>query len=74
MHADEHMGDCFDVRLADQPPTIVLTGEDDILTTTIRVAFFGLLNGGPAGLVWGYFWVWFGYLLVFASVAEMASM
>ena len=35
---------------------------------------FGLLNGGPAGLVWGYMVVFAGMLTVFASVAEMASM
>ena len=35
---------------------------------------FGLLNGGPAGLVWGYVVVFAGMLAVFASVAEMASM
>ena len=35
---------------------------------------FGLLNGGTAGLIWGYLIVWIGYMLVFASIAEMASM
>jgi choline transport protein len=32
------------------------------------------LNGGTAGLVWGFFIVWLGYCTVFASIAEMASM
>lgn len=36
-------------------------------------SLFGLLNGGTAGLVWGYLFCWGGYCLVFASVAEMAS-
>ena len=36
-------------------------------------SLFGLLNGGKAGLVWGYLFCWAGYCLVFASVAEMAS-
>lgn len=36
-------------------------------------SFFGLLNGGTAGLIWGYLFCWFGYCLVFASIAEMAS-
>lgn len=35
---------------------------------------FALLNGGTAGLIWGYLIVWVGYLMVFASMAEMASM
>jgi choline transport protein len=34
---------------------------------------FGLLNGGTAGLIWGYLVCWVGYCLVFASIAEMAS-
>ncbi|KAK5166212.1 uncharacterized protein LTR77_008473 [Saxophila tyrrhenica] len=41
-----------------------------VLSSTI----FGLLNGGLAGLVWGFFLVWMGYCFVFASLAEMASM
>jgi len=39
-----------------------------------RTSFFALLNGGTAGLIWGYLVVWVGYLMVFASMAEMASM
>ena len=39
-----------------------------------RTSLFGLLNGGTAGLIWGYLIVWVGYMLVFASIAEMASM
>lgn len=42
--------------------------------TWSRTSFFSLLNGGTAGMIWGYFIVWIGYLLVFASMAEMASM
>ncbi|KAK4894869.1 hypothetical protein LTR27_006991 [Elasticomyces elasticus] len=41
-----------------------------VLSSTL----FGLLNGGLAGLVWGFFFVWMGYITVFASLAEMASM
>lgn len=36
-------------------------------------SLFGLLNGGTAGLIWGYLFCWAGYCLVFASIAEMAS-
>ena len=36
-------------------------------------SIFGLLNGGTAGLIWGYLICWVGYCLVFASIAEMAS-
>jgi amino acid permease len=35
---------------------------------------FALTNGGTAGMIWGYLIVWAGYMLVFASIAEMASM
>ena len=37
-------------------------------------SLFGLMNGGTAGLIWGYLVVWAGYMLVFATMAEMASM
>lgn len=39
-----------------------------------RTVLFGLINGGTAGLIWGYLFVWVGYMFVFASIAEMASM
>jgi choline transport protein len=39
-----------------------------------RTSMFALTNGGTAGLIWGYLIVWVGYMLVFATVAEMASM
>ncbi|KAF4771459.1 hypothetical protein N7455_007747 [Penicillium solitum] len=34
----------------------------------------GLTDGGTAGLIWGFLIVAFGFLLVFLSLAEMASM
>ncbi|KAF9890910.1 hypothetical protein FE257_005486 [Aspergillus nanangensis] len=34
----------------------------------------GLTNGGTAGLIWGFIIVSAGFTLVFASIAEMASM
>lgn len=39
-----------------------------------RTSSFALINGGTAGLIWGYLIVWMGYMLVFATIAEMASM
>jgi len=39
-----------------------------------RTSEFALTNGGTAGLIWGYLIVWVGYMLVFATIAEMASM
>jgi len=35
---------------------------------------FGLGNGGPSGLLYTYLGVFFGFGLVSASMAEMASM
>ncbi|OAA67120.1 amino acid permease [Niveomyces insectorum RCEF 264] len=49
--------------------TLMSTWEIVLMTSS-----FGLVNGGLAGLVWGYLIVWMGYMLVFASIAEMASM
>lgn len=34
----------------------------------------GLTDGGTAGLIWGFLIVACGFLLVFLSLAEMASM
>ncbi|KAB5555054.1 amino acid permease [Coniochaeta sp. 2T2.1] len=48
--------------------TLMSTWEIALMTCT-----FALINGGPSGLVWGYFIVWMGYLLVFATISEMAS-
>src|SRR5690349_14354021 len=35
---------------------------------------YGLTDGGPAGLIYGYLFCWFGYFMVVASLAEMVSM
>jgi len=34
----------------------------------------GLLDGGPAGLIWSFVWTWSGFSMVMLSLAEMASM
>ncbi|RKU42407.1 hypothetical protein DL546_005020 [Coniochaeta pulveracea] len=39
----------------------------------LMTCIFALINGGTGGLVWGYLFAWMGYLLVFASIAELAS-
>ena len=68
MYAHEFLGD----------DAYVSRGRDEDFAHLTNQAFstitFGLLNGGPAGLVWGYVIVFAGMLTVFASVAEMASM
>jgi len=35
---------------------------------------YGLMDGGPAGLIYGFLLCWFGYFTVVASMAEMVSL
>ena len=37
------------------------------------VFVFGLTNGGPGGLVYGFIFCWIGTVGLFSSLAEMAS-
>jgi hypothetical protein len=39
-----------------------------------RLLSAGLTDGGTAGLIWGFIGVSIGFTLVYASIAEMASM
>jgi hypothetical protein len=39
-----------------------------------RLLAAGLTDGGTAGLIWGFIGVSCGFTLVYASIAEMASM
>lgn len=34
----------------------------------------GLLNGGPAGMIWSYIWTLTGFGLMVVSLAELSSM
>ncbi|KAF2469112.1 amino acid transporter [Lindgomyces ingoldianus] len=43
---------------------------EGILVTSVG----GLLNGGPAGVIWGFLVNWLGMLSTFAAIAELASM
>lgn len=40
----------------------------------LSVFVFGLLDGGPAGLVYGFLLVWIVYAAVVAEMAELVSM
>lgn len=44
------------------------------LTIILRVFTFVLTDGGTALLFWGFIAVTFGMVMVYASLAEMASM
>jgi hypothetical protein len=52
-------------------PVLSRTSNTDAVN---RTSAYALTNGGTAGMIWGYLIVWAGYMLVFATVAEMASM
>ncbi|MCJ1302732.1 hypothetical protein MMC08_005536 [Hypocenomyce scalaris] len=49
----------------------ILISTWEILVTTLSIA---LVDGGTAGLIWGFIAVVIGFSMVYASVAEMASM
>ncbi|EOA83172.1 hypothetical protein ACJQWK_00061 [Exserohilum turcicum] len=51
--------------------TVILQGTWEVLLTATSQ---GLLDGGPAGLIWSFVWTWFGFSTVMLSLAEMASM
>jgi hypothetical protein len=42
--------------------------------TPFRASTPGLINGGLAGLFWGYIWTFIGFFTIVLSLAEMASM
>lgn len=67
LHVDEYMGNRVDVSIPNWYLDYNASDRD-------RTSAFALINGGTAGLIWGYLIVWMGYMLVFATIAEMASM
>ncbi|KAI0120315.1 amino acid/polyamine transporter I [Hypoxylon sp. NC0597] len=49
--------------------TVLITWEGMLIISTQS-----LLNGGPAGVIWGFIIVWVGTLSTFAVLSELASM
>ncbi|KAH7130341.1 amino acid transporter-like protein [Dendryphion nanum] len=49
--------------------TLIITWEG-----MLSVFVFGLFNGGPGGLIYGFLFVWLGYAAVVASMGELVSM
>ncbi|KAI1471073.1 putative GABA permease [Daldinia caldariorum] len=49
--------------------TVLITWEGMLIVSTQS-----LLNGGPAGVIWGYLIVWIGTLSTFTVLSELASM
>lgn len=66
---DGNMGGSTDVS----SPGHVMNRELAI-TLWPSVSFFGLIDGGFAGLIWCYVAVFVGFIFVYASMAELASM
>jgi amino acid permease len=64
------MGSHFDVGLYPSYFVVILT----LVLTSTRLLTPGLMDGGTAGLIWGFVVVTVGFFLVSASLAEMASM
>lgn len=50
--------------------TVIIQGAWEVLLTATTQ---GLVDGGPAGLIWSYVWTFIGFSFVVASLAEMAS-
>lgn len=46
----------------------------DNINTRCSVSTFGLIDGGFGGLIWCYIGVFIGFIFVYASMSEMASM
>ncbi|KAF2003153.1 amino acid permease 2 [Amniculicola lignicola CBS 123094] len=51
--------------------TVIIQGTWEVLMTA---TYQGLVDGGPAGLIWSYIWTFIGASFIVASLAEMASM
>ncbi|KAH7320646.1 putative GABA permease [Stachybotrys elegans] len=49
--------------------TVLITWEGILIVSTSS-----LLNGGPAGVIWGYLIVWIGSLSTYTVLSELASM
>lgn len=47
---------------------------ETISNTQYSVSTFGLVDGGFAGLIWGYVAVFIGFIFIYASMSELASM
>lgn len=54
--------------------TLLPSNWECMLTLSTRLLSAGLTDGGTAGLIWGFLGVSLGFSLVYASIAEMASM
>ncbi|KAF2686398.1 amino acid transporter [Lentithecium fluviatile CBS 122367] len=51
--------------------TVIIQGTWEVLMTA---TYQGLVDGGPAGLIWSFIWTFIGFIFIVASLAEMASM
>lgn len=70
--------EAFDLQLQRNFSLIAILGLSCTLMVTweglFSVFVFGLQNGGPAGLIYGFLFVWIGYGCVVATMGELVSM
>jgi hypothetical protein len=71
MHVDLYLGGYIDVC---SPSFATLWSSEGRKLIFTRLLSAGLTDGGTAGLIWGFIGVTLGFTLVYASIAEMASM
>jgi choline transport protein len=65
----------FTQRIFRQSTMIMFTSMVQGTWETVLVANTGgMINGGLAGLFWGYVWTFIGFFSIVMSLAEMASM
>lgn len=57
-----------------QPSPHNAAAEKPTADTSYSTLYNALENGGPAGLIYGYLFVWCGVILQALVMAEMASM
>lgn len=67
MYIDDYLGRNFNVG------QIIRDVFLPLLTNSIRTFQLGLTNGGPAGLIYGFIFAWFGTTLQALVMGEMAS-
>lgn len=68
MHGDDHLGGNAFVCIFISDEQLLLANR------TQRLFVIGFTNGGYAGSIYGFIFVWIGTLAVFSTMGELASM
>jgi hypothetical protein len=70
LHSSGDLGRNFTVSLTETGPMPY----GRCLANKSRVSTPSLLNGGPAGVFWGYILIWIGSISIYTVLSELASM